>query len=298
MLQINKSDMKNIHTISIIFILAILSFNVFTQNIELSIIHTNDIHSQIEPINKNVEGFMADKGGIVRLLTYIDQEKSKNNNVLLLDAGDFSQGSSFYSIYHGEVEIAFMNTINYDAATLGNHEFDLGMENLAKLVKSANFPFVNCNYDFTNTPLNGLIKPYIIIHKSGLKIGIFGLGPQNLSNLTFKKNVEGILYKDTFESAYEIADKLKNEEECDLVICLSHIGWDNKDAYSKTGVNVCDSTLALHSKDIDIIIGGHSHTYMEQGKVVENINGQPVYINQTSGVTATVGKMDIVLEAK
>lgn len=287
--------MKNILTV---IILTILSYSAFSQNVEICILHTNDIHSQIEPINKNIKGFYAGKGGIVRALTAIAQEKGTCSNVLLLDAGDFSQGSPYYTMFHGEAEIAFMNSINYDAATLGNHEFDSGMENLAQLIKSANFPFVNCNYDFTNTPLDGLIEPYIITYKSDLKIGIFGLGPQDMDRLTFDKNIEGIVIKDTFESAYEIADKLKNEEDCDLVICLSHIGWNLNTVYNKDGINICDSTLALYSKDIDIIIGGHSHTYMEQGKVVENINGQPVYINQTSGNTATVGKMDIVLEAR
>ncbi len=289
--------MKNIRSILIFLAIFITSFVAYPQDKQLIILHTNDMHSQVEPLSEKIEGFKAGKGGMTRVYTYINEEMEKDGeNIILLDAGDFSQGSVYYNLMHGEAEVSFMNTVRYDAATMGNHEFDSGMDNLVKLIKMANFPFVNCNYDLTNTPLNGLVKPYVIVNRASLKIGIFGLGPHDLRNVSFARNIEGIVFKDTFRSANETADKLRNEEKCDLVICLSHIGWTGTNTDGPNGIPVCDSTIAIMSSNIDVIIGGHTHTYMKDGKTLYNINNQPVYINQTSGNTATVGRMVIDLK--
>lgn len=280
---------KSIITVILLICVTTLSYS---QDKKLTIIHTNDMHSQVEPISKNIKGFKAGKGGFVRICTCIHEEVEKDpENTLLLDAGDFSQGSVYYNLLHGRTEIAFMNTLHYDAGTLGNHEFDSGIDNLAELIKEANFPFICCNYGLDNTPLKDLVKPYIIVERAGMKIGIFGLGPYELKNVTFEKNIKGVVFKDTFKCANETAHKLRNEEKCDLVICLSHLGWNSNNTDGPNGIAVCDSTLAANSHDIDIIVGGHSHTPMKHGKKIPNLDGKTVYINQTGANTATVGKM-------
>ena len=271
------------------FLLTMSCF-AYAQNDKLIILHTNDMHSQVEPISEKIGGFKSGKGGMVRLYSYIHYIKSTNPNVLLLDAGDFSQGSSYYNLFKGNTEIDMMNLVHYDAGTMGNHEFDLGMDNLAKLFEKANFPIINCNYDLSNTPLKNLVKDYVIVYKAGLKIGVFGLGTPDLYGLTFKKNIKNLVIKDTYNSANGIADKLKNEEKCDLVICLSHLGWND--------TPVCDSLLATKSKYIDVIVGGHSHTYMKTAKHVKNVVGNDVIVNQTSGNTASVGRIEIDLKKK
>ena len=245
------------------------------------------MHSQLEPYEPTDQGFKAGKGGMVRIATYIQQVKATEENVLVLDAGDFSQGTPYYNFFEGDAEIAMMNVIGYDVGTLGNHEFDLGLENLKRLVENANFPFVNANYDFTGSTLDGLIKPYEILTINGLKIGVFGLGI-DLTRFTFQDNYKGIKFNDIITSANKFADILKNEEKCDLVICLSHIG------YLSGRIN--DAEVAKQSTNIDLIIGGHSHTLLETPQEIKNKNGKTVYVTQTGSKTLHVGRIDIIFD--
>lgn len=263
----------------------------YGQQKKLVILHTNDIHSQIETFAENAGGYRAGNGGMVRIATYVDQVREEEQNVLVLDAGDFSQGSPYYNLFSGKAEVELMNAIGYDVSTFGNHEFDLGMENLIELIELANFPFVNANYDLTATILKDYVQPYVIINKDGLKIGIFGLGV-SLKGVTFERNIEGIILKNTFETANEMSDLLKNKLKCDLVICLSHIGFDGSEG------KINDSSLAAQSEFIDVIIGGHSHTFLETPQQVKNKNGKIVYISQTGSQGVNVGRLDLMFDLK
>lgn len=271
----------------LVFIFSILFISGYSQEKKLVILHTNDMHSQIESYEPTDSGFKAGKGGMVRIATYINKVKETEKNVLVLDAGDFSQETPYYNVYSGDAEIAMMNVIGYDVATLGNHEFDLGLENLKRLIENANFPFVNANYDFTGTPLEGLVTPYKIINIDGIKVGVFGLGVE-LTKFTFKDNYKGIKFNDIFTTADKYADLLKNKLNCDLVICLSHIGYQSG--------KFNDAEVAKKSTNIDLIIGGHSHTLLEVPQEVKNKNGKTVYIGQTGSRTLHVGRIDIVLD--
>ena len=143
---------------------------------ELTVLHTNDTHSQILPFSKNLADTMiADRGGFIRRINMLKQERAADPELLLFDSGDFSQGSTYYSMYKGDVETGLMNMMHYDAGTIGNHEFDFGLDNMARLFKKLNFPIVCSNYDFTGTSLEGVVKPYTILHRKGLKIGVFAL---------------------------------------------------------------------------------------------------------------------------
>ena len=261
----------------------------FAQEKNIVIIHTNDMHSQVEPFAENAGGYKAGKGGMVRVATFIEQEREANKNILVLDAGDFSQGTPYYNLFSGEAEIAMMNAAGYDAATLGNHEFDLGMDNLALLIRQADFPFVNANFDFTGTPLEGLVKPYVILYKDNVKIGVFGLSV-DLKGYTFENNYAGIVFKNTFESAAEMEDLLKNKEHCDLIICLSHIGYDGDPD------DVSDYNVAAKSHYIDVIIGGHTHTYLQKPQEVKNADGKIVYVAQTGSSCMHVGEIVVTLD--
>lgn len=194
------------------------------QERRLLVLHTSDTHSCVEPVSKNFsDTAQADKGGFMRRATLVKQLRQQRPELLLLDCGDFSQGSAYYNLYRGEVEVALMNEMGYDACTLGNHEFDYGLQNLARLIKMAKFPFVCCNYDFKDTPCEGLVKPYIVIERAGARIGILGVAPQP-DGLITKSNYEPMKFIDPAEAAQPVIDILRNREHCDLVICLSHLG--------------------------------------------------------------------------
>jgi len=250
---------------------------------ELLLVHTNDTHSCIEPLNPLLaDTAQADKGGYLRRLTLINDLREKNPDLLLVDAGDFSQGSAYYSLYHGDVEVGLMNLMHYDAAPIGNHEFDWGTENMARIFRLANFPIVCCNYDFNGTPLEGLVKPYTIIRRAGLKIGILGISPQ-LEGLVAAHTCEGVTFSDPIASATRVADYLKQTERCDLVVCLSHLGWKV--------AGISDEELIASTRNIDIVIGGHSHTYFSKPEIVQNLDGRPVPDNQMGKNGRYVGTM-------
>lgn len=273
--------MKTTLRIYIISLFLTLSLASFSQK-EIVILHTNDTHSRIEPLPKT-DKYSANKGGVVRRSTYIDQVRKENKNVLLFDAGDFLQGTPYFNLFKGEIEVKSMNHMGYDAVTLGNHEFDYGLDVLEEVARLAKFPIVSTNYDFSETKLNGLIKPYIIIKKGGVKIGVIGINIQP-KGLIAANNYKGIKYLDPIKTANDMAQMLKVDHKCDMVICISHLGYNP------------DLNLAESTTGIDLIIGGHSHTFMKTPSIRKNIDENDVLVFQTNGRGVYVGRIDVKLE--
>ncbi len=274
----------------LLIIILALSLEAGAKKKKLVILHSNDTHSCIYPLNENLlDTLQAGRGGFLRRAQMIKEERKNSPCLLLLDSGDFSQGSPYYTMFQGDVEIGLMNLMGYDAAALGNHEFDFGLENMARIFKQANFPILCANYDFTGTPLEGVVKPYTIIKKNGLKIGIFGLSPE-LDGLVFAKNCEGITFLDPIEVARQMADILKRKEKCDLVICLSHLGWDI--------LGVDDTEVMASTKDIDLFLGGHTHSYFDSLKFVKNLDGKEIPNDQNGKSGIYVGKLQLELDNK
>lgn len=269
---------------------SLTSFTTKTQTKKITILHTNDTHSTIESFPADHPKY-PNMGGVARRATALTKIRQEEKNVILLDAGDIFQGTPYFNYYGGELEFKLMNKLGYDAATLGNHDFDNGLEGLLAQLPNANFDFVNSNYDFTNTILNGFIKPYKIIEKDGVRIGIFGVGVK-LEGLVDYKNYKGAIYNDPVEVANQMASKLRNELKCDLVICLSHLGFTYKDFPEK----ICDLLLAEKTQGIDAIIGGHTHTFLEKPVVKTNKAGKEVLINQTGAYGINLGKIDFYLD--
>lgn len=282
--------MKKILLVSLL-ILSLPVVAVYSQVVELSIVHTNDTHSRIEAFDKNDAAY-PDMGGVARRDAYVRQVREQEDNVLLFDCGDFSQGTPFYSVFKGEVEIGLMNEMRYDAATFGNHEFDFGLDNLKELVEEADFPFVCTNYDFSRTPLRRLVKPYLIIKKAGLRIGVIGLGtcPDGLIQA---KNYEGMRFVPPYGIAERTARYLKTRKRCDVVICLSHLGLD-----CGGNIHYCDRELVARTSSIDIVLGGHSHTYMPQPEFIVNAAGRKVPVMQLGKNGVYVGRFDLKFERK
>lgn len=257
---------------------------------ELTILHTNDTHSCVSPLNPNLADTMiANRGGFIRRAEMVRQERRKCPELLLLDSGDFSQGSPYYNIYKGEVEVGLMNRMGYDAATIGNHEFDFGLENMVRLFRMAKFPIVCANYDFTGTPVEGLVRPYVIIRRNGLKIGIFGLAPK-MEGLVSADNCRGVRYNDPIKTANDIAKILKEEKRCDVVICLSHLGWDI------SGTD--DTEMMRGTRNIDLVLGGHSHSYFKELRYENNLDGKAVPNDQNGKHGVFVGKLKMKFEKR
>ena len=271
--------MRNIHY-SLFILLCLVAC---TPQDHLTILHTNDTHSQIEPKANGQCGY-ARRMGLIR------QERQADKHLLLLDAGDFCQGTPYFNFYHGRVEIDAMNRMGYDAATLGNHEFDNGLDTLAAVIKGARFPFVCANYDFTGTALEDLIHPYTIIRKGGLKIGVFGLGCDP-KGLIAEKNFLPAQYNDPYPVAQRVTDELR-AQGCDIVVCLSHMG-----TYGKAPEDVCDVNLAAQTRGIDVIIGGHTHKLYDHLKVA-NLDGDSIPVCQMSKGGAYLGKIVLNLGNK
>ena len=255
---------------------------------QLVILHTNDTHSTIMPLNPNLDNKeLAGRGGFLRRVNLVKEERNQHPNLLLFDSGDFSQGSGYYTLFKGEVEIGLMNQMGYDAATIGNHEFDFGMENMAKLFRMATFPIVCSNYDCTGTILEGLVKPYITLKREGVKIGVFALAPP-MKGLVFDGNCEGITYLDPAETAQKYIDILRKQEKCDLVICISHLGWE-------VSVYPDEKFLSL-TEGCDLVLGGHTHTYMPTLEYAPDKNGKLIPVDQNGKHGAFVGKLILNLE--
>lgn len=257
---------------------------------KLVILHTNDTHSCIYPLNAHLaDTMLAGRGGFIRRTEMLRQERQRYPQLLLLDSGDFSQGSSYYTLYKGDVEVELMNLMGYDAATIGNHEFDFGVENMARLFRKAKFPIVCANYDFTGTPLEGIVKPYTVIRRDGLKIGVFGLSPQ-LDGLVLTTSCAGVKYNDPVKAANDVARTLKEKEKCDVVICLSHLGWDI--------LGLDDTELMPQVRNVDIVLGGHSHTYFEQMKYIKDLDGRDIPNDQNGKHGIFIGRIIVNLESK
>ena len=258
---------------------------------KLTILHTNDVHSQIEPFPDDHKTFPGMGGAAVRS-AIISKIREEEKNVLLLDAGDIFQGTPYFNFFGGEIEFKLMSQMGFDAATLGNHDFDLGVGNLVKQMPHALFPFINCNYDFANSDLNGKVAPYKIIQKGKIKIGITGIGIQ-LSGLVPDRLYEGIVYNEPTQKLQKVADFLRHEEKCHLIICLSHLGYKYND-----NQKISDVYLAENTKNIDIFIGGHTHTFLDKPSVHRNAEDKIVLINQVGWAGVNIGRLDIFFEKK
>ena len=255
---------------------------------KITILHTNDTHSCILPLNKNLADTMiAGRGGFLRRIAMLREERRQDPDLLLFDSGDFSQGSSYYSMFKGDVEAGLMNMMHYDAGTIGNHEFDFGLDNMARVFRQLNFPIVCSNYDFGDTELKDIVKPYVIIKKKGVKIGVFALCPP-LEGLVVKANYEPLRYLDPVEVAQQMVTTLKRDHKCDIVICLSHLGWDSKE--------YPDNHLIPLVEGIDLVLGGHSHTYMKELGYVTDKTGHPVPVDQNGKHGVYIGKLQLTLE--
>lgn len=256
---------------------------------QLVILHTNDTHSQIFPVNAQLPDTMkAGRGGFLRRLAVLKEERAKHPDLLYLDSGDFFQGSAYFTMFKGDVEVGLMNQMGLDATTIGNHEFDFGLENMARVFRMANFPIVCANYDFTGTVCEGLVKPYVIINRSGVKIGIFGLAPK-MKGLVSDKNCLGVKYLDPAKVALQTATMLKEQQKCDVVICISHLGW-------KSNRGEDDQYMIEGSRNIDLVLGGHTHTSFQKLEYEKNMDGKPVPVDQNGKGACVIGKIVIDLK--
>lgn len=258
----------------------------------ITILHTNDVHSHIEPFPSSHPDY-PNLGGLARRATLIEQVRKENVNTLLLDAGDIFQGTPYFNYYGGEVEFKMMSKLKYDAATVGNHDFDNGTKGLNKQLPHAKFDFIISNYDFKNTVLDGKTMAYKVYNKNGIKIGVFGLGIQ-LDGLVDPNNFKETKYLDPVEIAQEMSNKLKNEFHCDLIICLSHLGY----YYKRNPKKISDLNLAKQTKNIDLIIGGHTHTFLPKPTIVKNNNNENMLINQVGKWGIYLGRIDFYFDSK
>lgn len=254
----------------------------------ICILHTNDWHSRIDPFplaDKNLGG----QGGAAVRATLINKIRKEEGELLLLDSGDIFQGTPYFNFYGGELEYKLMSEMGYDCVTLGNHDFDNGIDGIIKQMPHAKFDFVNANYDFSKSLLKDKIHPYKIYRKNGLKIGVFGLGIE-LNGLVPDKLYKGVVYHDPIKVANTIAEELKFKKKCDLVICLSHLGYKYKEK------KVSDEILATQTQNIDLILGGHTHTFLPEPIFYENIIHQKVIVNQVGWAGLQLGKVKFTFE--
>ena len=277
--------MRTLHIYTLIFIATVAS--AFSANAQdLVILHTNDVHSQLTPQligkNKGLSGYERREAYIKEVV-----KKHGKENVLILDGGDFSMGSSHFAVYKGDVEIELMNVLGYDAVCVGNHELDRGQEELAHRFSNAKFEVLCANFDFTESPLKGLVKPYTIVQKGGKKIAIIGL-MLNMRSFSLNKNTKNLTYINATEVLNRLAKELKEEQKCDLVIALSHCGL-----YTGREGNPSDEQIAPLTEHVDIIVGGHSHTYMEEMLTVKNKVGKDVIIVQDGAMGEYIGRLDL-----
>ncbi len=271
-------------------VLSASSGNVFADNGQkrLTILHTNDVHSRIEPFPMDGSRNQG-MGGVARRAALVERIRTQEDHVLLLDAGDIFQGTPYFNMFGGELEMKLMSKMGYDAATMGNHDFDNGIEGFYKQLPNADFPILISNYDLSDTVMHNSTLNYKVFNKGGLKIGVFGLGIE-LEGLVDKKNYGGTRYLDPIIKANETAALLKNDLHCDLVVCLSHLGYQYKDD------KVSDQVLAKRTRNIDLIIGGHTHTFMPQPEDIHNLDGRITTINQVGWAGINLGRIDYVFE--
>lgn len=258
---------------------------------KITVLHTNDVHSHIDPFGPD-DGRNPNQGGVARRASLIANIRKENPNTILLDAGDIFQGTPYFNYYGGELEFKLMSMLKYDVATIGNHDFDNSIDGLYVQLPHAKFDFVSANYDFSNTILDAHVKPYKIIIKDGIKIGIFGLGIK-LEGLVDKKMYKETVYLDPTEMSQEMTKILKEEQNCDLIICLSHLGYN----YSNYPDRPSDLKIAAATKDIDLIIGGHTHTFLKKPTIVKNSEGKNMLVNQVGCYGINLGKIDFYFDS-
>ncbi len=268
--------------------LGLQSFTSIANTTKITILHTNDVHSHIDTFK---EGRNANKGGVARRASLIDSIRKENPNTLLLDAGDIFQGTPYFNYYGGELEFKLMSKLKYDAATIGNHDFDNGIDGLFAQLPHAKFQFISANYDFSNTIMDTHTKPYQIFKKNGIKIGVFGLGIE-LNGLVAPKMFKETKYLNPVEISQDMSRILKIEKKCDLVICLSHLGY-----HYKNSDKISDLSLAKATKDIDLIIGGHTHTFLPKPTIVKNSENKNVLVNQVGCYGINLGKIDFYFDS-
>ena len=281
---------QNILPIVLFFIFYFLFSAASAQKKQIVILHTNDTHSAIFPLNSQLPDTMkAGRGGFLRRIVMLKEERQKNPNLIYFDSGDFFQGSAYFTMFKGDVEVGLMNRMHYDAATIGNHEFDFGMENMIRLFKKANFPVVCSNYDFADTELKDIVKPYLVLKRKGIKIGVFALCPP-LEGLVSAKNYGPLKFMDPVEVTNRMVDVLKNKEKCDVVICLSHLGWGDSE--------FPDNEVIKRTSGIDLVLGGHTHTYMKTLGYEADKTGKQVPVDHEGKHGVFVGKMQLTFEKK
>lgn len=289
-MQNRRTFIKNISYGTAALSMASVPFEVFAAKhlTKITVLHTNDVHSRIDPFPDNDPKF-GGMGGVAQRASVISRIRSEEEHVLLFDAGDIFQGTPYFNMYGGEVELKAMSMMKYDASAIGNHDFDNGIEGLLKQMPHASFPFLSANYDFSKTELNGKTLPYKIFEKGNIRIGVFGLGIE-LQGLVDRRLYGSTVYIEPMVKAAEMAHLLKKEKKCDLVICLSHLGYKYEDE------KVSDMVLAKKSANIDLIIGGHTHTFIDEPLRVKNRDGKTILVAQAGWAGVKLGRIDFFVE--
>ncbi len=256
----------------------------------LVILHTNDLHCRLEPFSENHPKYPG-KGGMNRISAFVKETRKKEPQLLMLDSGDFSQGTPYYNFFGNELIVKMMNEIGFNASTVGNHEFDLGLESLSSALSLANFPLISSNYDFSATPLHSKVKKNLVLERNGLRIGIYGLGIE-LQGLVDESLYAGTRYLDPLHTALEQENFLREQEKCDFIICLSHLGYQYQQE------KICDRDIARQSSFTDLILGGHTHTFLESPVELMNKKGEPVVINQVGWASLMLGQLVFFFEKR
>lgn len=272
-----------------LFLLVLLGLSLMgyaQQTRQLTILHTSDTHSRIDPIPSSAADSAAGLGGIVRRATFLKQYRAVHPDLLLFDSGDFSQGTPYYTFFQGEVEVRLMNYMGYTAITIGNHEYDFGLENMARIFRMAEFPVVCANCDFTGTPLEGVVKPYTVVERQGIRIGIFGLSPR-LAGLVPTDKYGDVRYLDPIATTREVVKTLREQERCEVVICLSHLGIHIK--------GLSDEELVAATEGVDLLLGGHTHTVMKEPQNYLNAAGQHMTVLHSGDRGTALGEVTLTL---
>ncbi len=264
---------------------------VQAQDKKLYVMHSSDTHSRIDPLDDNPAVRNAGMGGAARRVALVHRFRTEHPDALVLDCGDISQGTPYYNMYKGELEVRIMNLAGYDAMTIGNHEFDFGLDNMARIFSLADFPVVCSNYDFTGTVLEDIVKPYVTLRRNGVKIGIFGLSPQ-LEGLVQQSKCEGVVYKDPVQTAAEMTALLKDKEKCDVIILLSHLGITRNPGVG----DMYDNVLVPQTRNIDLVLGGHTHTFLEQAEMVRDADGREVPIMHIGNNGVFMSRSELTLD--
>lgn len=256
---------------------------------QLTILYTNDTHARLDPFPDNARDF-AGLGGIARRANLIKEIRKRQKNILLLDAGDVFQGTPWFDVYGGEVDLKLMNEIGYDAMAVGNHEFDHGLQAFADTSSYTGFPILAANYSVRKTPLNDIVQRFITRKISGITVGIFGLGIE-LPGVVDPKLFGSVKSWDPEVWAEGMVTSLRRHQNCDIIICLSHLGYKYQDG------RIDDITIAQKIGGIDMIIGGHTHTFLDQPAEIVNPEGNRTLVTQMGHSGIRLGRIDIDIES-